>query len=823
MIKIQAINKYYNKGKAKEICACNDISMELPNCGIVSFLGPSGCGKTTLLNVISGLDKVNSGSIFVNNQQITKKSDNKIDNIRNSYIGYVFQNYCLINDKTVKENVSIALKMVGFRDENEINARVNYCLEKIGIYKIRNKKVSELSGGQQQRVAIARAIVKNPLVIIADEPTGNLDSNNTIQIMNILKAISKEKLVVVVTHEQKIAEYYSDYICEIKDGKIIEMKSNDSSNFLDYQFENKIFLKDMQKEIELSSNDCKIKIFGDDNLKANIRIALRNGNLYIDSDEKYQIIDGRSDVEMIDDYYKSTDSIYRNNDFDCSAFIPDSFRPKYSSINKIASMIPDAWKRIGKMKKTKKLFLVSFTMAAIFIFISVSNIMGTINIKPEKYLRSNTHYLNISNPKKDEELLNVVKKMEGVKYVIPGNSKVSVGLPLEDYYQTVNVKKRLNVSITCSDVLRRWDIIIGDLPRRKKDIVIDKMVVDSFLDSGQGKIVGLDSADKMIGRKIVVSRAGEYNIVGISDTEDPSLYAKKSEIIGILSYAGLQIENDGINAEYGGIDETIYDDTEDYSLSNVIDLKFTKSKIKLIEGVLPHNKYDVIASISDKDYYKLGEKISENKILNHSLKVVGFYSSAEEDYSLYTTTETATLAYIADQNSFSAYCDNPKQTKTTLEELGVASKVAAEAELDKYISDRKDYSRTSLIAGLIIFIISFLEMFFILRSSMLSRIYEIGTLRAIGVKKKDIYKMFIGEIVLITFLTAIPGIAISYYLLYQSIKAFEFLNTIILIKPLLAIGTFAIILLFNVIAGLLPVAILLRKKPAQILSREDVQ
>ena len=201
MIKINNVNKYFNRHKKNQIHVINNTSIELKDTGLVALLGPSGCGKTTLLNTIGGLDKINGGSIIVNGERITKRRVGKIDEIRSLNIGYIFQDYHLINDESVFDNVAMPLKMNGIKDKDEIKRRVNYVLERVGMYRYRNRPAEMLSGGERQRVGIARAIVKNPKIIIADEPTGNLDSRNTIEVMNIIKAISKDRLVILVTHE----------------------------------------------------------------------------------------------------------------------------------------------------------------------------------------------------------------------------------------------------------------------------------------------------------------------------------------------------------------------------------------------------------------------------------------------------------------------------------------------------------------------------------------------------------------------------------------------------------------------------------------------
>ena len=258
MIKIDKLNKYYNKGRKNQIHVINDTSIELPSKGLVALLGPSGCGKTTLLNAIGGLDKVNKGNIYINNKKITRRNTNKIDNIRNLNIGYIFQDYKLIDNMTVYDNVSMPLKMIGIKDKEEIKRRVDYILDRLGIYRYRHRPCGMLSGGERQRVGIARALVKNPDIILADEPTGNLDSKNTIEIMNIIKSISKDKLVILVTHEVDLAKFYATRIIELIDGKIVNDYENKNSDEIDYRIDNKFYLKDFKYQCEFKDNDIII-------------------------------------------------------------------------------------------------------------------------------------------------------------------------------------------------------------------------------------------------------------------------------------------------------------------------------------------------------------------------------------------------------------------------------------------------------------------------------------------------------------------------------------------------------------------------------------
>ncbi len=238
MIKLEKIDKYFNRFKKNKIHVIDNTSLEFEDTGLVALLGPSGSGKTTLLNVIGGLDKVRKGNIYINDKKITKRFQGYVDKVRNLNIGYIFQDYKLVEDKSVFDNVAIVLKMIGIKDKKEIEKRVLYVLDKVGMLRYKKRPCSMLSGGERQRVGIARAIVKNPSIIIADEPTGNLDSKNSVEIMNIIKAISKDKLVILVTHETNLAKFYASRIIELEDGKVTSDYINKNEADLDYEIGN---------------------------------------------------------------------------------------------------------------------------------------------------------------------------------------------------------------------------------------------------------------------------------------------------------------------------------------------------------------------------------------------------------------------------------------------------------------------------------------------------------------------------------------------------------------------------------------------------------
>ena len=220
MLQLKNITKNYLSGD-NEVQALKGIDIEFRESEFVSILGQSGCGKTTLLNIIGGLDRYTSGDLIINGKSTKEFKDKDWDTYRNHSVGFVFQSYNLIPHQTVLANVELALTISGV-GKAERRKRAIEALQKVGLGDQINKKPNQMSGGQMQRVAIARALVNDPDILLADEPTGALDSKTSVQVMEILKEISKDRLIIMVTHNPELAEKYSSRIVKLLDGKIID-------------------------------------------------------------------------------------------------------------------------------------------------------------------------------------------------------------------------------------------------------------------------------------------------------------------------------------------------------------------------------------------------------------------------------------------------------------------------------------------------------------------------------------------------------------------------------------------------------------------------
>lgn len=257
MLEIKNVKRIYKPKKGVPVVALDDVSLKFPDRGMVFLLGKSGSGKSTLLNVLGGLDKYDEGEIIIKGKSSKAFSQGDFDSYRNTYLGFIFQEYNILNEFTVGANIALALELQGKKATNDA---VNGILEEVDLVGYGQRKPSELSGGQKQRVAIARALVKSPEIIMADEPTGALDSNTGLQVFETLKKLSKDKLVLVVTHDREFAELYGDRVIELKDGKVISdiekfkaesHKRNDAVNIID----NKII--QIKKGYELTQEDLK--------------------------------------------------------------------------------------------------------------------------------------------------------------------------------------------------------------------------------------------------------------------------------------------------------------------------------------------------------------------------------------------------------------------------------------------------------------------------------------------------------------------------------------------------------------------------------------
>lgn len=811
MIRLENVDKYFNRFKKNRIHVINNTSLEFRSRGLVALLGPSGSGKTTLLNVIGGLDKVRRGNIYINNQKITKKFQGRIDKIRNLNIGYIFQDYKLIDDMSVYDNVALVLKMIGIKDKKEIEKRVTYVLEKTGMLRYKRRPCNMLSGGERQRVGIARAIVKNPSIIIADEPTGNLDSKNSVEIMNIIKAISKEKLVILVTHETNLAKFYASRIIELEDGKIINDYENENEADLDYEIGNTLYLKDYKYHEIL---DEGVDVYSNNKSDLKVSVVVSNNNIYIKThdERKIEVIDDESSIEMIDDHFKNiTKEEADKYKFDFNSIINDKRKIKYSSIFNPISFITNGFKKVFNYSILKKILLGGFFLSGIFIMFAISSIAASVTIKEENFVKINKNYLTISAKKIKLDDYNNLDANLDANYIIPTNSVISMKLKTDDFYQFNNGNLNLEGSLSSIKMIDEKKIITGRMPENDNEIVVDKMTLANVRKEDQAKMMGFLSNKDFLDREVIINNMDNLKIVGVVNLESPSIYMAEAKFVNVLYHTkDNKTDDDYYGSERNEEKELGYDDYNLYT-----------SKVFLKQGRWPTNDYEVVVNYNNREEMKLNKEINKS-INNHKLKVVGYYTSKDMLETFLVNSNMVKIKLITASSDISVYAEDKNAVlERAQSEFKVNIKDSYEASREDYIDKRRDDIKTAVISSGIIIIISLVEIFLMIRASFLSRVKEVGIYRAIGVKKKDIYIMFSGEIIAITLLASTTGILFCTYILSLLTKV-SYLKSMLIVNPLLVGLAILLVFIFNLFVGLIPVFNTLRKRPAEILARTDI-
>ncbi len=524
MIKIRNLNKFFNKRKQNEIHVINEVSLELPKSGMVAIFGNSGCGKTTLLNVIGGLDDFDSGELTINGEKISTSNDK----IRNKHFGYIFQNYHLNMKITCYENVANALRLVGMNNEDEIRERVEIALKGVDMDKYMFRTPDTLSGGQQQRIAIARAIVKNPDVILADEPTGNLDEANTYMIMELLSEIAKDRLVLLVTHEANLVDYYCDTMIEVVDGKIKNIRDNDNKKSYFSKDKNTIYLGELNKQ-DLNSNNVNLEYYGDDiKTPLNIKIVNANGKLFLKVDNQNVLfLDSKTETKLKEGVYQQEEKKKSKTSQIDMTKLPPVEGKRYGRLFGLKSAIISGYKsNFGKRKKGKKLLCSTLVLFSA-VLVLMTSILGTSILKivkaREQYSK-NSFYVYVNDMANADKLFTLDKNAAKVNYIS------SVGIHTEGFknfsfntgfFESFNLNNltndfSVNSAVLTHPMIKDSRLLAGKTDNLKdNDIVLTSAVADILLS------------------KSAVSYIKDYSdIIGMYSKNSSSYYDKGDTIIG---------------------------------------------------------------------------------------------------------------------------------------------------------------------------------------------------------------------------------------------------------------------------------------------------
>ena len=776
MLELKNIKKSYKTGSFVQK-ALDDVSLQFRRNEFVSILGPSGSGKTTLLNIIGGLDHYDSGDLIINNKSTKNYKENDWNAYRNNCIGFIFQNYNLITHITILENVEMGMTLSGVSPK-EKRRRAEEALEKVGLIEHAHKKPNQLSGGQMQRVAIARALANNPDIILADEPTGALDTKTSKQIMDLIKEISKDKLVIMVTHNKELAEKYSTRIVELKDGQLLK----DSNPVKNEENVNKKFIikktaMSFWTALKLSFNNIKTKK-GRTALTAlassigiigiALILALSNGfQTKIDEYEQDTLsqMPITINTQAMNMNEETMQEIAKNNEKHKEYTNKKIVYPKENEletmlhINKIDKQYIDYIESIDKDKLS-----------------AISYEYGTT--------------LNVVTKKSDDTYAMVPT---ATNYSMSTTSMTGImGWTL--YPESIKGKSSLE---------KDYDVLAGSINQEKPGIVLavnsrnelDKSTLEQLGIDPSKKISFDDILDKEL--KVIPNDIyyNEVNNYFIPSTDYKSMY-ENNESITIKIQAIIRGKEDKKQLTQSGIyyNKALVDEI----ITNNKNSKIVNKQKEVTYNVLTGQPFDKTASTITKDNVLgiLGAEVTPS--------IIYLYP---QDFE--------TKDYIVD------YLDAYNKGKKDSDKVLYTDYAAMISSLSGSIMDAVTYVLIAFSS--ISLVVSCIMIAIITYISVLERTKEIGILRALGARKKDIKRVFNAETFLIGVFSGLLGIIIAELLTFPANEIIEKLSdlpNVAQLNPIHAIILVIISVTLTVIGGLIPASIASKKDPVEALRTE---
>ncbi len=821
MLEIKKISKVYVTEDLKQT-ALDNVSISFRKNEFASILGPSGSGKTTLLNIIGGLDHYDKGDLVINEISTKKYTDRDWDSYRNHRVGFVFQSYNLITHQTILQNVELALTLSGV-SKNERRKRAKKALKEVGLEKHIHKKPSQLSGGQMQRVAIARALVNDPDILLADEPTGALDSVTSEQIMDLLKKVAEDKLVIMVTHNPELAEKYSTRIIKLKDGNIIDDSnpydgSEDTKN--DYEKEMKKSKKtsmNLKTALSLSLNNLMTKK-GRTILTAfagsigiigiALILSLSNGvQKYIDKTEK----------ETLSSYPLTIES----TSFDFASMMLNSTSDKKITCTENSICTTDDITNnfnVLMSSSMKKNNLVEFKKALDGNYQNIKDYVTDIQYTYQLDLQ-------IYSPKYENGIIQVnpnTLDLSGNTSTDSTDSSnsgmMAMGMPSDNVFQEL---------ISNDDLLAgQYDILSGRMPKNYNELVL---VVDENSQIPASIMYALD-VENRTELTDVINRVKSKEKVSID-----SFQYSYEELVGtkfkLLLNTDYYKKENGIWKDYSKdveyLKELINRATE---LEIVGVIKVSEDAVEASSGFVGYTHDLSEYVINQINATEIAQEQKENKDKNifTGFAYDGFTSTYEGNLKLLGMND------LNDPNTINIYPKDYESKENIIEIIDKYNKLQTSENTIQYT----DYvgvlmSGITTIVNVITYVlIAFVAISLIVSSIMISiityisvleRTKEIGILRAIGASKKDVTRVFKAETMIEGLVAGIMGIGITLLLLVPInaiVKAITGVANIAKLPVTAAIILIIISVLLTVIAGSIPSRMASKKDPVEALRSE---
>ena len=841
MLQLQHISKVYHTAN-QEFHALKDISIRFRENEFVSILGQSGSGKTTLLNIIGGLDQYTSGDLLIQGKSTKQFKDRDWDSYRNHTIGFVFQSYNLIGHQTALSNVEIAMTLSGV-SKSERKKRAIEALERVGLKDHLYKKPNQMSGGQMQRIAIARALVNNPKVVLADEPTGALDSETSLQIMELLKDIAKERLVIMVTHNPELAKTYSTRIVQVLDGSILS-----DSNPYDPTEETK------QGDIQFTKT--KMSFMTALVLSFN-NLLTKKGRTFLTAFAGSIGIIGIALIlalsNGVSDYVKKVQedtlvslplTISEQNQSNIMATSPDLSEKPYRDKNELGvnTLLTNLLKKqIGKNDLAS--FKTYLDKHASKVSTLTKDIRYQYNLQPYIYASDTSN---------------------GPKSILPSNLAGEVDTAnqtIKGYLQNIDYWSQLSSDEEMLNA--QYDVLEGRLPKDKSEIVLivdeDNQISDLLLYSLRIKdpselndVKKLDELKSQtyqysdfIGKtfKAVVNtnRFAKENNQWMNKIDDEAYMKTQIEngleltIVGVLRQK--EGTSSGVNSPSGGVAYT----------SALID--YTSEQIQNSDIVKEQEAHPTINVFTGKEFAKDPKPFNSADLTEEEkIQLVKLTPEQQAQYiqqynenSAATYEENLAKLGVIDKSKpaaiefYTSSFQQKQELKDFINAYNTAKKDAGED--DKVLSYSDDIqtimsSITTMVGVITTVLVGFVAISLIVSSimiaiityiSVLERTKEIGILRAMGASKKDIRRIFTAETAIEGFISGVLGIAITLLATIPINAVVSKMTNVENVAQLpweAALILIGISIVLTMLAGLIPSRIAAKKDPVESLRSE---
>ena len=773
MLEIKHIKKSYKTGDFVQK-ALNDVSIQFRQNEFVAILGPSGSGKTTLLNVLGGLDHYDSGDLIINGKSTKNFKAADWDAYRNNSVGFIFQSYNLIGHISIQDNVEMALTLSNVK-KKERRKRAREALKSVGLLEHAHKRPNQLSGGQMQRVAIARSLVNNPDIILADEPTGALDSNTSKQIMDLIQKIASDKLVIMVTHNQDLAYQYATRVIEVKDGKVVS-----DSNPL---------TKEEQEEEQYKLKKTKMSFMEALYLSFN-NIMTKKGRTLITA---FASSIGIIGIALI---------LSLSNGFDLQI---DKFERGILSAMPIMiskqSMDLDEESLVQLTGEEQEKYPDKQTV------IPKDNALESL-VHQNKI---NDDYIDyIENIPSDLVYGVSYTKMTALNVLTEHDGKVSV-VDTQDISFSA-LPKSLDENTPNAAMEAYYDILAGTLPQKKEDIVL---IVDASnrVNTEILQLLGFDTMDEIPFDEII----GKTIKVALND----DFYVKMGDYF---------VRNPDL--------QSVYDNSITLTVSGILRMKedFPSYVASASLCYTDELSDEVIAANNESEIVKAQQASDVNVLTGMPFSDSTSNPSSSSSAGM-TMTKDTVLGYLgADQTPYMIYLF-PKDFESKDELLEY---------LDAYNDDKEDDDKviymdqaelissmsSSIMSAVTIVLIAFSSISLIVSSimigiityiSVLERTKEIGILRALGARKKDISRVFNAETFIIGITSGLIGIGIALILTIpanQIIYNLTELENVAILNPLHALILILVSMTLTMIGGFIPARIAAKKDPVEALRTE---